>query len=268
MKQLKDILEASLLGDIDDNIANMDNEIKTAIEEWISKSYTIQNGDIEISDKPNSAGKYEVSSNAEIISLRSQIDSITNGMFVWSTVDGDFYCEGSRITSLEGCPRRLESGNFVCDRCTLLTSLEGAPEYVGGSFVCSWCGKLKNLKGSPKYVGYEYDCKGCGNLKSLEGCTKTVVGFYCIDCVSLLSLKHCPTKVLRDLDCSGCINLLNFDCAKTTVKNNFCCSGCYSLKDLSNAPKSVGNAFVGRRIAQFTADEFEDCTKIGGKVFT
>lgn len=265
MKQLKDILNEGILGDIEDRV-NTD-DIRFVIKDWIDNNYIIYKGDIEISDNPNKDGKYEVNSNAESIKLKYPGTDITNGLFVWNIVEGDFNCSACPIISLEGCPRRIESGNFYCEG-TNITTLEGGPEYVGGSFICSYCGKLKNdLKGSPKYVGHEFYCNGCGNLKSLKGITPMVLDLYCHDCVYLLSLKHAPTKILRNFDCSGCINLLNFDCAKTVVKNNFCCSRCSSLKDLSNAPKSIGNDFIARKISQFTKYELENCTKIKGKVF-
>ena len=41
---------------------------------------------------------------------------------------GDFNCSRCQITSLEGCPRRLESGSFYCEQ-TNITTLEGGPEY-------------------------------------------------------------------------------------------------------------------------------------------
>ena len=40
--------------------------------------------------------------------------------------------------------------NFICMKCTSLTSLEGAPQKVGGDFYCSDCPSLKSLEGVPK----------------------------------------------------------------------------------------------------------------------
>ena len=44
-------------------------------------------------------------------------------------------------------------GDFACDNCHSLKSLEGAPKEVGGDFRCSYCDSLKSLKGAPKEVG-------------------------------------------------------------------------------------------------------------------
>ena len=43
--------------------------------------------------------------------------------------------------------------NFICMKCTSLTSLEGAPQKVGGDFRCSDCPSLKSLEGAPKKLG-------------------------------------------------------------------------------------------------------------------
>jgi hypothetical protein len=45
---------------------------------------------------------------------------------------------------------------FTCNRIGL-TTLEGAPSYVGKSFSCH-SNKLTDLKGGPKYVGARFDC--------------------------------------------------------------------------------------------------------------
>ena len=44
-------------------------------------------------------------------------------------------------------------GDFDCDGCPSLTSLEGAPQKVGGDFRCSDCPSLKSLEGAPKKLG-------------------------------------------------------------------------------------------------------------------
>jgi len=47
-------------------------------------------------------------------------------------------------------------GNFYCYH-NQLTSLEGAPEYVGGHFHCG-VNQLTSLEGAPKYVGRNFYC--------------------------------------------------------------------------------------------------------------
>ena len=40
--------------------------------------------------------------------------------------------------------------NFICMKCTSLTSLEGAPQKVGGDFYCTNCPSLTSHEGVPK----------------------------------------------------------------------------------------------------------------------
>ena len=53
-------------------------------------------------------------------------------------------------------------GNFRCNDCKTLISLEGAPEKVEGDFNCNMCEKITLLKGSPKEVGGNFYCYSCG----------------------------------------------------------------------------------------------------------
>jgi len=68
-------------------------------------------------------------------------------------------------------------GNFSCST-NELTSLEGAPKYVGGIFYCN-NNDLISLKHGPKYVGQHFHCTG-NELKSFEGVAKEIGGnFVC-----------------------------------------------------------------------------------------
>jgi len=58
-------------------------------------------------------------------------------------------------------------GDFDCEDCTSLTSLEGAPTTVGDYFGCSGCTSLTSLKGAPSTVG-SFDCEGCRRLPKAE----------------------------------------------------------------------------------------------------
>ena len=86
--------------------------------------------------------------------------------------------------------------NFICMKCTSLTSLEGAPQKVGGDFDCRMCTSLASLEGSPQEVGGTFSCYGCTSLTSLKGSPQKVGGnFYCRDCPSLTSLEGAPQEV-------------------------------------------------------------------------
>ena len=80
------------------------------------------------------------------------------------SVGGNFYCNGNKLTSLQGAPKSV-GGSFSCG-FNKLTSLDGAPETVGGSFYCSF-NNLKSLTGAPKFVGGVFSC-GFNEIKFTE----------------------------------------------------------------------------------------------------
>ena len=66
------------------------------------------------------------------------ITSLTDGLFQWGKVKGDFNCSWcDLLESLKGVPEVVERV-FSC-RLTSITSLEGCPKVVGGNFVCNDC---------------------------------------------------------------------------------------------------------------------------------
>jgi len=70
---------------------------------------------------------------------------------------------------LEKLPLKFNkvSGIFDCS-CNNLTSLEGAPKYVGGSFYC-YRNNLTSFIGAPQWVTSYFSCSGNENLTSFEG---------------------------------------------------------------------------------------------------
>ena len=140
----------------DDLITKTDKMIKDEIKLFLKETY---NGVVKISKKPNADGKYEVSSTGNVSVKNRDIISLTNGTFIWTVVGGDFYCNNcNSLTSLEGAPKKV-GGTFCCDMCISLISLEGAPKEVGGRFYCNNCAgkftiedvkKVSNVKGEIK----------------------------------------------------------------------------------------------------------------------
>ena len=73
-----------------------------------------------------------------------KIETLTNRLFSFGVVNGDFSCEFcDSLITLKGAPKEV-GGNFDCRRCRSLTTLEGAPKKVGGSFICRDCPSLKS----------------------------------------------------------------------------------------------------------------------------
>lgn len=180
MKNLKEYIVEGIF-DIEDNIDNVDKIIKDQIKQFLKENFKGASS-CKISRKPNTDGKYEVSSSKNIEVKNNKVTSLTNGMFIWTKVGGSFDCYGRKsLISLEGAPKEVD-GDFKCGRCSL-TSLEGAPEKVGGYFSCVSCDSLISLEGAPKEVGWNFYCYYCTSLTSLEGAPKEVGGkFVCYQC--------------------------------------------------------------------------------------
>ena len=174
---MKSLRESLLDNDL---VEKTDKYIKDDIEAFLKENYV---GVFKISKKPNKDGKYEASSTNDIKVKNQKITSLTNGAFIWTTVDG----------------------SFIVRYCDSLNSLEGAPKEVGKTFNCSKCGALISLKGAPEKVGWSFNCANCSSLKSLEGAPEKVgENFNCSWCYSLTSLKGAPREVGIDFDCVGC----------------------------------------------------------------
>ena len=148
-------LQESLF-DIDNNIKNIDKDIKICIKQFLKDNFKGYSN-CKISRNPNNDGKYEVSSKGPIEVKNRSITSLTNGSFIWTNISGDFHCDFcNSLTSLEGAPKEV-SGDFFCHHCKSLTSLEGAPKEVGWNFNCVHCKvefteedvkKVSNVKGT------------------------------------------------------------------------------------------------------------------------
>ena len=110
----------------------------------ICKKYNIEDYII------SSDGLVDVVGNVDLEDLE-----LTKLPLKFGKIDGAFYCDRNKLTSLEGAPESV-AGVFYCDR-NQLTSLEGAPESVGGDFY-SDNNELITLEGAPKSVGGDFHC--------------------------------------------------------------------------------------------------------------
>lgn len=84
------------------------------------------------------------------------------------------------------------SGNFICSHCGL-TTLEGAPQYVGGYFNCG-NNELTSLNGGPKHVETSFYCSS-NNLSSLKGCPKLIGGSLVASDNTITTLDFGPEEV-------------------------------------------------------------------------
>ena len=202
-------LRESLLDD--DLIDKPDKMIKDEIKSFLKANYKGVSS-CKISREPNIDGKYEVSSTKDVDVISKKITSLTNGMFIWTIVDGYFRVVScNSLKSLEGAPKEV-GGHFYCFNCNSLTSLKGAPKEIGGGFYCDSSKSLKSLEGAPKEVGGDFNCIYCNSLESLKGAPKKVgEDFSCINCESLKSLEGAPKEVGGDFSCYGCASKFTED---------------------------------------------------------
>ena len=222
MKTIYNVYEGLLKGQ-KSTLDNGEEAIFEVIEEFLKENY---NGKWIISKKPNKDGLYEVSSNENIKVKNTNITSLTNGLFIWTSVKGNFNCSGCKsLKTLEGAPEEVE-GDFSCYDCNLLKTLEGSPKEVGGYFSCYDCNLLKTLKGAPEDVEGGFYCSYCEELKSLKGAPEYVGGnFSCHSCNLLKTLDGAPEEVGGDFSCFNCGKVFSEDDIKkvSNINGNIYC---------------------------------------------
>ena len=129
----------SILDDIEDQIENTDEVIKNRIINWIKdnvKSIQENKLNFDFNTTP-----ITVNYDGDIV-FKTNITSLTNGIFKWGEVDGNFFC---------------------CD-CLNLESLEGAAENISGNYYCVNCHSLSLYNVSEKIKEkVVFNCEECKN---------------------------------------------------------------------------------------------------------
>ena len=114
------IEEALLKPMSDDRVKEVD---KRVIDEWVRNF--LKRDDI----KKNSDGSFDVKGSVDLANM-----NLTELPMKFGKVNGDFVCYSNKLTTLEGAPNYV-GRDFYCSRNNL-ASLEGAPKEVGGLFIC------------------------------------------------------------------------------------------------------------------------------------
>lgn len=89
----------------------------------------------------------------------------------FGVIEGSFYCQNNKLTSLDGAPIEVK-GEFNCSD-NYLTSLESGPEKVNRSYDCSK-NKLVTLKGAPIRHEDHFICSD-NQLKDLVGAPNEII---------------------------------------------------------------------------------------------
>lgn len=258
-------LYESLLDDISSIEKNQSKSIKDSIKDFLKKTFKGASS-CKISKKPNEDGFYVVDATRNIILEDSNVNTLTNGLFVWGKVTGNFFCYCPELISLEGAPE-IVTGKFLLANGKLLKSLVGGPKECN-TFECYNCPLLNDLIGAPEKC-VDFSCSTC-NLKSLEGCPQEVKNINIGYIKELKTLKGCPQEIsgsfkikwLYDLTsleggpkkvgvfvkgiaylCEACQKLQSIKGVPTHIIGNFVCASCTSLKNFEGAPKEVDGEF-------------------------
>jgi len=118
-----------------------ESEIHKICKKYHIKKYTI-----------NKDGSIDVDRTVEL-----QSENLTKLPLKFNKINGDFYCDDNRLTSLEGCPKEVSS-NFFC-YSNKLTSFEYAPKIIKGGFDCR-INNIKSFEYFPSFVKSYFMCVG------------------------------------------------------------------------------------------------------------
>jgi hypothetical protein len=94
---------------------------------------------------------------------RNHIETLKGGPI---EVGGSYDCSNNKLISLKGMPHTIKD-NFWCNH-NQLTTLDGCAQVINGSFYADYNKLLTSLKGAPKYVGISVHFVGCTKLTSLK----------------------------------------------------------------------------------------------------
>lgn len=201
-------------------------EIKKWLDEMRIKNYTISKN-----------LKVDVDNDVDISIKRLEFIPVQ-----FKHINGNFYCNNNKLTSLKGCPEEI-NGKFRCDDNQLtslkfgpfiveghyecehnkLTSLEGCPDLINGNFRCN-NNKINTLKYCPlKIEGHFF--LGDNELKNLEGCCPKIGDGFYLENNCLESLKGCPdvpdgTLILFDNNIKNLKDIENCNIKKISISGN------------------------------------------------
>ena len=126
MKSLKEYMTEGLL----DRVKNKEVDHTAIVKEFLEANYKFRRS-YSIKEINN---KLVVDVKDDIWVKNKDITLLTNRLFEFGTVSGDFKCDGCKsLRTLEGAPKEV-GRDFNCSYCKSLTSLEGSPEKVCGDF--------------------------------------------------------------------------------------------------------------------------------------
>ena len=272
MKNLKDYLYEGVLDDMEDTLNISDDDLAAdVITKWINDNWIVD-GELNIKFE----GKTRVVDCSGNVKF-SRTGKITNGLFVWGNVSGDFIYNvintpAQKSKTLEGLgfPRKV-GGQFNLHEFKLVTNLKGCPEECGSFHIYGFT-KLKSLEGCPTIVNNELHITSCNSIKELDYLPKRIGGSIFINHNhNLLSIEGL-SDVINDtvngsLYINGNFKLQSLKGCPKFVNGNFDCEKCKALTSLEGCPEQVGEIFACKHCGErFKKAEVVSRCQVGGEI--
>lgn len=196
------------------NFTDEENEILV----WLGKMGISRNSSINIRE----GGIVDITGN---VGIHSYLRSSFNGKLPikFGVVTGDFSATFLNLTTLDGCPNRVE-GNFHITG-SIIGNLVGGPDHVKGEYLADDC-QLTSLEGAPKSC-LKFICRN-NKLVNLIGCPNSPILNF--ESNLLTSLEGSPEEIGCDLYPVNITPVFHVD------KNP-------TLKNLIGGPKRLGKEF-------------------------
>lgn len=275
MKHLIDYINEytneSILSDIEDTLSVSDDDLAAElITNWIKENWYVDG---------NLTVKFE--GNTRVVDCSGDVShprtgKITNDMFVWGNVTGDFiynviHTDVQKAKSFVGLglPRYV-GGELNLHSFTNVTNLEGLPDNVDSLSIYGFT-KLNSLKGCPTYVKNKFSINSCPALKGLDYLPKHIGGSILINHnVNLLSidgLSSVTNVVNGSLYINGNYKLKSLEGCPSFIDGNFSCEKCKALTSLSGCPEQVKGSFSCKHCATcFKKSEIESICQVSGNI--
>lgn len=234
MKTLYDYINESILDDVETAINNGD--IHTTVEEWLTSHYNIK-GTYNINVSKNDC-VVDVNGDIRMRIVRDGHSALTNGMFQFDTVNGDFYANYQSLKNLEGSPR-VVTGKFTVDNNNCEFTCEGGPDKVYSITLGNNC---TSLEGMPQEVESFIMCTN-SNLTTLKGCGKAKHYDFSESPV-LESLEGIPA-VECTITLNGCKKLKSLKGLENVRPERLMLGSCKGLKTLEGIPAKFADNYNG-----------------------
>lgn len=234
MKSLYTFITEGVLSDIDDTISNGTTYVD--VENWLNEHYNI-NGTYDINVLKNDC-IVNVDGDVRMKITRGGYDSLTNGMFRFGTVNGNFDANYQSLKNLEGSPR-VVTGKFTIDNNTCEFTCEGGPDKVYGIKLGTNCISLEDM---PQEVESFVICIN-SKLKTLKGCGKAK-HYDFSESLVLESLEGMPDGECI-INLNGCKKLKNLKGLENVRPENLTLTSCKGLKTLDGIPVKFADSYNG-----------------------